>query len=576
VPNGRKADTGHGRKLTAAERTTFAKVSGDRAPPRRKVTEFVVSASRRAGKGRAGAALMVYEACLVNHAKHLAPGEVGVCAAISPTRAQAAILIGYCRGYLESSPLLRGEITEISADEIRLRNSCVICVLTADFRSLRGRTLLFALLDEAAFLRDETSATPDVEAARALRPGLLTTGGMLAVMSSPYRRAGLLHQRVRDYFGKDDPGVLVVSGASTDFNPTLSATAIEAERLSDPAAAVSEWFGGFRNDIAQFLDDALVDAAIDADRPLELAPRANCRYVAGVDMSGGRHDGSTLCIAHAEGDGDDDRCYVVDVVTGRLAPHDPAQVAREFAALCRDYRVTQIVGDNFAGEWVSGAFYDAGLDYLRSELVRSDLYLEGLPCFVRGQVSIPNHPALVRELRGLERRTTRAGRDSVDHGAGAGSHDDHANAVFCALNQIAAVSASDRWATFPALLASTGQAAESDPDTTLPVNSKPWRPNAAVAAAPRAPREPTVLDGFLELQRIAREAASGGPAVQKAPVCASCRKPIMGPHQSDGALFWCGRTCESAWSAAQLARKQALAPVMQSGAINPGAHTRYV
>jgi hypothetical protein len=42
----------------------------------------------------------------------------------------------------------------------------------------------------------------------------------------------------------------VVSGASTDFNPTLSAAAIEAERLSDPAAAVSEWFGGLRVPIA--------------------------------------------------------------------------------------------------------------------------------------------------------------------------------------------------------------------------------------------------------------------------------------------------------------------------------------
>ncbi len=76
-------------------------------------------------------------------------------------------------------------------------------------------------MDEASFLRDETSATPDIEAARALLPGLATTGGMLAVMSSPYRKAGLLHQRVRDFFGQDDPDVLVVTGESTTFSPTL-------------------------------------------------------------------------------------------------------------------------------------------------------------------------------------------------------------------------------------------------------------------------------------------------------------------------------------------------------------------
>jgi hypothetical protein len=33
----------------------------------------------------------------------------------------------------------------------------------------------------------------------------------------------------------------------------------------------------------------------------------------------------------------------------------------------------------------------------------------------------------------LERRTTRSGRDSVDHGTGAGASDDFANAMVCAL-----------------------------------------------------------------------------------------------------------------------------------------------
>jgi hypothetical protein len=112
----------YGRRLTAIERTAFAKVSGGREPPRRKVKELVAKISRRAGKGRAGGALMVYEALLVDHSRHLAPGETGVCAAISPTRDQASILLNYARGFLESSPLLRGEIDQVNADEIVLKN----------------------------------------------------------------------------------------------------------------------------------------------------------------------------------------------------------------------------------------------------------------------------------------------------------------------------------------------------------------------------------------------------------------------------------------------------------------------
>jgi Family of unknown function (DUF5681) len=78
-------------------------------------------------------------------------------------------------------------------------------------------------------------------------------------------------------------------------------------------------------------------------------------------------------------------------------------------------------------EWVSAAFRDAGVNYETSPLPKSSLYLEALPSFNRGAVSIPNHDRLLRELRGLERRVHRSGRYSVDHG----SHgsDDFANSL---------------------------------------------------------------------------------------------------------------------------------------------------
>jgi hypothetical protein len=62
------------------------------------------------------------------------------------------------------------------------------------------------------------------------------------------------------------------------------------------------------------------------------------------------------------------------------------------------------------------------------------LYLEALPLFARGAVSLPNHSQLIRELRLLERRTHRSGKDSVDHGSG--GSDDHANAVVGILRQL--------------------------------------------------------------------------------------------------------------------------------------------
>jgi hypothetical protein len=67
----------------------------------------------------------------------------------------------------------------------------------------------------------------------------------------------------------------------------------------------------------------------------------------------------------------------------------------------------------------------------QSPLTRSDLYLEGQVWFTRGLIGIPHHATLLRELRLLERRTARSGKDSVNHGAG--GHDDYANALFGAM-----------------------------------------------------------------------------------------------------------------------------------------------
>jgi hypothetical protein len=412
----------HGRPLNERERELFASVAGDRKPPTRKVKELVCVASRRSGKGRVGAACAVHAALLIDHSAVLAPGETGVVAAVSPTRAQAAILLDYARGYLEASPLLRGEVDTVTSDEIRLKNGNVICTLTSDYRSLRGRTLLLAIMDEASFLRDELSSTPDIECARALLPGLATTGGMLCILSSPYRKLGLLYQRHRDHFGQNSSDVLVIRAPSRLLNPTLDEGIIASAKDADAFAARSEWLGEFRDDIGAFLDDALIDAAVDYARPLELPPQAKVRYAAFAGPSGGRGDAFALCIGHRE-----DERFIADVVRAVPAPFDPSTVVREFAALAKDYRVTRLRGDNYSAEWVSSAFKDAGLRYEPSDRPKSALYLESLPLWTRSQINIPDHSRLLRELRLLERRTHRSGKDTVDHGSS--GCDDAANAV---------------------------------------------------------------------------------------------------------------------------------------------------
>jgi hypothetical protein len=354
----------------------------------------------------------VYLACFAEH--DLAPGETGNVLILAGSRDQAQAVFNYAQAFLRKSPILRQQIESTTANEIRLKNSVVISIHTNSFRLIRGRTLLAVIFDELAYWRDEASANPDLEVYRAVRPSLARTGGMLIGISSPYRRAGLLHSKFKGYFDTNDEDVLVVKGSTSQFNPTISAATIAKEFAADPESARSEWGAEFRSDVSALFDDAVIEDAIQHARPLELPPREGHKYHAFVDASAGRHDAFTVAVGHVEGKPPEALVWVCDAVRGRPAPFDPRATAWEFTQLARAYGCTKVTGDAFAGAWVSDAFRDAGIRYETSPVPKSTLYLEALPHFNRGAVRIPDVPILLRELRGLERRVHRSGRDSVD------------------------------------------------------------------------------------------------------------------------------------------------------------------
>jgi hypothetical protein len=303
--------------------------------------------------------------------------------------------------------------------------------------------LLACVFDEVSYWRDELSALPDVETYRAVLPALSTTNGLLVCISSPYRRSGLMFAKHRDHFGQDDDEVLVVQGRTALFNPTIDASVIARAIASDPEAARAEWEAEFRSDLSAFQDDATIDRAIDYDRPLELPPRKDVAFHAACDSSGGRHDAFSICIGSKQGDR-----YVCDAIRGAHPPFDPQAVVAEFAALLKDYGIDRIVGDNYSAAWNETAWTENGIKYEKAELNKSALYLEALPLFMRGAVSIPDHPRLIRELQLLERKASRLGRDIVDHPKN--STDDYSNSLCLCLYAMTAkrssFDSSYRWA----------------------------------------------------------------------------------------------------------------------------------
>jgi hypothetical protein len=314
----------------------------------------------------------------------------------------------------------------LRADGLELNNACEIVIATNSFRSVRGRTIAAVVLDEVAFWRDETTANPDVETYNAIMPGLVTLPGALLIgIATAYRRGGLAYSKYAEAFGKDDPDVLVVYGPATAFNPLLPQSVIDAAIARDPEAARAEWLSEWRSDLSDFIDRSLVDAAVDAG-VLVRPPQAKIRYVAFADPSGGRGDAFTCAIAHAEG-----TTAILDNLVERRPPFDPDDVVQEIARALRSYGVHTVTGDRYAAEWVVSAFRREGIHYEHSDRDRSALYLDALPLFTSGRARLLDNERLIFQFVGLERRTSRMGKDVVDHGPA--GHDDLCNSAAGAL-----------------------------------------------------------------------------------------------------------------------------------------------
>ena len=76
---------------------------------------------------------------------------------------------------------------------------------------------------------------------------------------------------------------------------------------------------------------------------------------------------------------------------------------------------------------VRNPFNKHGISYELCKQPKSDLYRDLLPRLNSGQIILPRHDRLVAQICGLERRTGRSGKDSIDHAPN--GHDDLANAV---------------------------------------------------------------------------------------------------------------------------------------------------
>jgi len=335
---------------------------------------------------------------------------------------QAIVQRDYIEGIFDASPMLSRLVVSRTADALELSNGITIEVRAASFRRLRGLTCVAVIASEAAFWLDENSANADVEILNAVRPSLATTGGPLVIITTPYARRGAVWDIYRRHFGANgDPLVLVAQAASRDFNPTLPQRVVERALERDQAAASAEYLAQFRSDIESFVAREVIEAAVDRGVSIR-PPRPGITYTSFCDPSGGSQDAFTAAVAHVEGN----VCFLDCLVEVR-SPFNPDEATAQIAATLKSYGITCTISDKYAAAWPVAAFARNGVRLEHSERDRSAIYADALPLFTTGRARLLDNRKLVVQFAGLERKTTSAGRDRIDHGPN--GHDDLCNAA---------------------------------------------------------------------------------------------------------------------------------------------------
>jgi hypothetical protein len=414
--------------MAAEELALYTQCTGRTIAPSKPFDEAWLIVGRRGGKSRTLSLIAVYLATFIDWRPYLAPGERGYIPVIAADRKQARTIMGYIRAMIDQTPMIAEFVAKDNSEEIQLSNDITIEVATCSYRTIRGRTIVAALCDEIAFWLSEDSANPDEEVLAAIRPAMATVpGAKLLCASSAYARRGALWNAFERWHGKEDAPVLVWRAGTRTMNATVPQKFIDDERERDPARASGEYDAEFRADIAKLLSREAIMACVETGT-FERPPDRSHSYFGFVDPAGGSGgDSFTMAIGHKQG-----TTAILDLIRERPPPFSPEATVAELASTLKQYRVSMVTGDRYAGDWPAEQFRKNGIHLEPSDKTKSEIYGDAVAVINSGAVDLLDHPRLIAQLSNLERRTRAGGRDQIDHPPG--GHDDVANAAMgCAV-----------------------------------------------------------------------------------------------------------------------------------------------
>jgi len=362
------------------------------------------------------------------------------CFLLANDEGQAADDLKLAKKLIAANPLLNREVIVKQKEIERVDARGTLMILPAkDAIGAHGKTYLFVGFDEIHGYRNW-----DIFEALAPDPTRLDALTWITSYASIYNSPGAPLFDLMDKAKRGEDARVFFSWYSADYCTDPSVCDLTPEEKANPSMASwnnpgylaqqrrrlpSHKFRRLHLNLPGMPDGAFYDAARVMDAVVEgrrvLRPAEGIEYSAFVDMSGGSSDDSALAISHH--DKATGRA-VMDLVATQTGPppFNPRDAVRKFADILKQYHVSAVTGDRYAGETFAQDFLEHGVSYRPAGLTKSQIYEAFEPRLNAGEIDLLDVPKLIEQLLGLVAKGAK-----IDHLPG--DHDDLANATAGAL-----------------------------------------------------------------------------------------------------------------------------------------------
>ena len=355
---------------------------------------------------------------------------------VASDEGQAKDDLEIARRLVEANPVLSAEL-EVLAKELRLRDGSgsLRIIPGRDIAGSHGKTYAFLGVDEL-----HTARSWDLLEALAPDPTRLNSLRWITSYDTIYNTAGVPLFDLKQV-GKagTDPRMLFCWYSGGELNTDPDFATLEPELRANPS------FGSWADGVGYLeqqkrtlpthryrrlhlnLPGAPEGAVFDQGKVMSCVVRGRkaLPYVEGVvyfcfvDMSGGSRDDATICIGHEE-----NGRVIIDRLEQQAGspPFNPRAAVQKFFALMREYHISRLTLDGYAGLTFRCDFESYGVTAWLGQQSKHQLYERLEPVINAGQVELLDDPKSHEQILTL---VYRGGK--IDHEPG--GYDDYVNAV---------------------------------------------------------------------------------------------------------------------------------------------------